>query len=329
MAACPHCNHAVEPHYKRCPNCGGELGARASAAAPSAIEAYRSQVTTWIQANGPVRVGLGLIGLSFLTFFWSSQRGIWGAGLGQVALALVVAGYLSLREFAGQDPLAGRPWAPAVAAGYLFVWGLTSLTVTLGNLLYVPGSAILAWHFGKPWYTYAKGVGLDWRHGLYGYRRALVLGALLALAALCLTWIPASRTSGWWSGGYSYSSYYGRSTYQPFQWYNPGFYFPAWKGFRLTGSVLMLVGLFGSLFYAAFAPQFATNRWYLRLPLLTAIYGVCFVFASGTLYWGQLFFLVGIGLVGWAGYQLGVKGEAEGPGDLRQVPVERWLSRWM
>jgi hypothetical protein len=358
MMQCTHCQAVVAPGAKHCFACGrpldaaGEpLAAQDQAAASQAprsfvpsspsgsdrVRQFQGQATAaaqgaWvrIQAAGPAKVGLGLIALSALIgLIFSGQRSIWAAGWPEIILGALVAGYVALREFGGPDPLEKYWYAPLIAVGYLTLWGLSEFRFKLGSGLFLAGALLLAWTYFWPLRDYAKSIGLDWRYALYGYRRPVLLGVALAALSLLFTWIPDMSTSGYFSGGYTYSSYYEGYVYDYTKWYNPGLYLPAHKGYGLTGSVILMALLTGCLIYAAFAPQFAVPKWYRYLPLITVGFGLLFLFSSGSLSWGQLFFLPGIGLIGWGGYQLGVKGVAEGSGDLRGIPLQQWLGRWM
>lgn len=287
-----------------------------------------------VQQAGTARVGLGLMAGSVIFYPWYSQRGIWASGWVEILFMLALAGYLGYREFTGRDLLPQQYWWAAPAATlYLVLWGLTGMSLKLGSLVFMAGSGLLAFAVLRPWYDWLKAVGLNWRYALYGYRRVVLIGAVLAFAALFLTWSPKLATAGWWSGGYSYryNSYHGeyQNTYDMFKYYNPGLYFPAKKGLNMAGSVLTQAAMLASVLFAALAPQFAVPRWYRYLPLIAAGWGLVMVLLHGTLYWGQLFFLIGIGLVAWGGYQLGVKGVAEGKYDLREVPLEKALGRWL
>jgi hypothetical protein len=360
MMQCTHCQAMVASGSKHCSACGKPLAASGEHLAPQNQAAaaqgqaprsfvppsptgsdrarqFQGQATAaaqeaWvrIQAAGPAKVGLGLIALSALIgLIFSGQRSIWAAGWPEIILGALVAGYVAVRELTGQDPLEKYWYAPLIAVGYLTLWGLSEFRFRLGSGLFLAGALLLAWTYFWPLRDYAKSVGLDWRYALYGYRRPVLLGVALAALSLLFTWIPDMSTSGYFSGGYTFSSYYGDYVYDYTKWYNPGLYLPAHSGYGLTGSVIMMALLTGCLIYAAFAPQFAVPKWYRYLPLITVGYGLLFILYTGSLSWGQLFFLPGIGLIGWGGYQLGVKGVAEGSGDLRGIPLQQWLGRWM
>lgn len=335
---CSHCKTMVAPDARHCPTCGQPI----SAAAPTPPSSDRAQALqeqaaaaaqqTWtrIQSAGPAKVGLGLIALSAVVgLIFSGQRSIWASGWPEIILALLVIGYVGVRELTGQDPLARFWYAPLIAVGYVTLWGVSEFRLKLGSILFLAGALLLAWTYFWPLREYARSAGLNFRYALYGYRRSVLVGGVVALFSLLFTWIPDQSTSGWWSGGYSYSSYYGGYVYDTMKWYNPGFYFPSYKGYALTGSVILLALLLGCLFYAAFAPQFAVPKWYRNLPLITVGYGLLFLLYTGSISWGQPLFLVGAGLIGWGGYQLGVKGIAEGKGDLRELPLEKWLAKWL
>lgn len=344
MMQCSHCKTMVAPEAKHCPTCGQPVSQSAESgqippAPPTGDKAKQLQEQAvaaarqgWVrlQAAGPARVGIGLMVLSALVgLIFKGQRSIWASGWLEIILAAVLIGYLAFREFAGQDPLARFWYAPLAAAGYLALWGVSEFRLKLASIIFLAGAALLAWTLFWPLREYLKAFGVDWRYGLYGYRRPVMVGSVLALLSLALTWIPESRTSGWWSGGYSYSSYYQGYVYNYMQNYNPGIWFPSHQGYGLTGSVLMMAGLLACLFYAWFAPQFAVPKWYRFLPLVVSGYGLLFMIYTGSVSLGQPFFLVGAGLIGWGGYQLGVKGVAEGKFDLREIPLQQWLSRWM
>jgi hypothetical protein len=283
-----------------------------------------------IQAAGPAKVGLGLIALSaIIGFIFSGQRSIWAAGWPEIILGALVAGYVAFREFTGQDPLSGIWYAPLIAVGYLTLWGLSEFRLKLGSGLFLAGALLLTWTYVWPLRDYARSMGLDWRYSLYGYRRSVLVGAVLAALSLLLTWIPDASTIGSYSGGYTYSSYYGDYVYDYTKWYNPGLYLPSHSGHGLTGSVILMALLAGCFFYTAFAPRSAVPKWYRYLPLITVGYGLLFTLYTGSISWGQPLFLIGAGLIGWGGYQLGVKGVAEGSGDLRALPLEQWLKRWL
>ena len=323
-----------------CPQCGAPMQANTPCqrCAPRPVQqqltAGAHELWSKVQQAGIAKVGLGLMAGSVIFYPWYSQRGIWASGWMEILFMLALAGYLGYREFTRRDPLPQKFWwaAPA-AAVYLALWSLTGMSLKLGSLLFIAGAGLLAFAILRPWYGWLLAAGLNWRYALYGYRRVVLLGAVIAFAALFLTWSPKLASSGWWSGGYSYqySSYAGEyvNTYDMFKYYNPGLYFASKKGLNLAGSVLAQAAMLACLLFAALAPQFAVPRWYRYIPLIAAGFGLALVLFHGTLYWGQAFFLVGIGLIGWGGYQLGVKGVAEGKFDLREVPLEKALGRWM
>ncbi|HYF94076.1 MAG TPA: zinc ribbon domain-containing protein [Symbiobacteriaceae bacterium] len=344
MMQCSHCGAAPAPGAKHCPNCGQPVAAggapgQAPPPPPGSEKARQFQdqaaaaaQVAWvrIRAAGPAKVGLGLMVLSAVVgLIFKGQRSIWASGWPEIILALAVMAYVGYREFTGQDPLARFWYAPLVAVGYLALWGVSEFRFRLGSLIFLAGALLLAWTYIWPLRDYAKSVGLDWRYTLYGYRRPVALGSLIGLLSLILTWIPDRSTSGWWSGGYSYSSYYGGPTWDYLHTYNPGLYLPSFQGYSLTGSVLLMAGLLACLFFAAFAPQFAMPKWYRHLPFIVLGYSLLFFLYTGSISWGQPIFLIGAGLIGWGAYQLSVKGVAEGKGDLREIPLQQWLGRWM
>lgn len=302
--------------------------AQASAAAQQASAAAQ-QAWVKIQAAGPAKVGAGLMAASALFWVWRSQRGIWNASVRELLVAVLVIGYLCLRELRGQDLLPRHWWAPLAASAYMLFWAISGLQLKLGSLVLLAGAGLLAYTYFWPLRDWARSMGFDWRYGLYGYRRPVALGAILAFLSLFLTWIPESRTYGYWSGGYSYSSYSGGYVWDSTKWYNPGFSFPSWEGYQLTGSVLMQAALLACLGYAMLAPQFAAPKWYRHIPFLAAGYGLVLMIYTGYAYIGQLVCLIGLGLIAWGGYQLSVKDVAEGKGDLREIPLNQWLSRWL
>jgi len=281
---------------------------------------------------GPARVGLALMAGSAVFAIFPSTRGVWGTGL-ELVPALVMMAYMALREFGQQDPLARFWWAGPVASLYLVLWGISSLGLALGSLAFLAGAFLLAYATLWPLRDWAGSMGFDWRYSLYGYRRAVLIGASVAFLALFLTWIPEVRTSGYFSGGYSYrySSYYDQNTYQwdSLKNYNPGLYFAASRGIGLRGAVLMELGLLACFVWAALAPQYAVPRWYRYLPFIVLGYGLLYLLAAGSLALGQLFFALGAGLIGWGSYQLAIRGVAQGPGDLRQIPLDRLLRKWL
>jgi|GEM_PF-2704932 len=335
MAQCSHCKTLVESGVKHCPNCGQPVAAASQVPPPAQQfqeQAAAAAQQTWsrIQAAGPARVGLGLILLSIVVgLVFSGQRSIWSAGWGEIILALAVTGYVAFREFTRQDPLARFWYAPLIAVGYLTVWGLSEFRLKLGSLIYLAGALLLAWSYLWPLREYAVSMGLNWRYGLHGYRRPVALGAVIGLFSLLFNWIPDQSTSGYYSGGYTYSGYYEGYVYDYAKWYNPGLYLPSWRGYALTGSVLMITGLLGCLAFAAFAPRFTLPKWFRYWPLITAGYGLLFMLYAGSLSWGQLLFLPGAVLIAWGGYQMSFKGLAEGRWDLRELPLHKWLHKWL
>jgi hypothetical protein len=356
MAQCHYCQNEVAPDATRCPQCNGDLTAPAASAEPAwgqpgpqpalpgqqapppggqqwqqqagaaAQHAQAAARDMWVkvQAAGPSRVGVGLMAGSAIFYAWSSQRGIWNASWRELIVALLVLVYLGMREFGGNDVLQQRWWAPLAASAYLLLWGITGLQLKLGSLLFIAGAGLLAWAYFWPLREWAASLGLNWRYGLYGFRRPVMLGAIIAFLSLFLTWIPDQSTWGYWSGGYDYAG-----NWDSIHWYNPGYFFPAWKGMQLNWAVPMQLALLACLAYAMLAPQFAVPKWYRHIPLIGAGFGLLFVLKAGAIHWGGLLCLVGLGLIAWGGYQLGIKGVAEGSGDLREIPLNQWLSRWL
>jgi hypothetical protein len=331
----------VEPGAVQCPQCGSDLTAAAAAqpaaGAPSgqqwqqqagaaAKQASVAAQDLWVkvQAAGPSRVGVGLMAGSALFYIWGNQRGIWGASWRELIVTVLVLVYLGMREFGGNDVLRQKWWAPLGASAYLLLWGLTDFRFKLGSLVFIAGAGLLAWSYFWPLRDWARAMGLNWRYGLYGYRRPVMLGAIIGYLSLFLTWIPESRTWGYWSGGYDY-----KGNWDTMHWYNPGFYFPSWKGIAMNWSVLMQLALLACLLYAWLAPQFNVPKWYRHIPLIGAGFGLLFVLKAGTIHWGGLLCIIGLGLIAWGGFQLGIKGVAEGKGDLREIPLNQWLSRWL
>jgi hypothetical protein len=292
-----------------------------------ATEAAR-QAWGRIQAAGPSKVALGLMAGSALTILIPSQRGMWFGGFIATVIAIGLLVYLGLREFRGQDLLSGRFWwAPQAAVLYLVSWGFTGFGLKLGTLLFLPGALLLAWAYMWPLRDWARSWGFDFRYGLYGYRRPVLLGAALAFVSLLFTWHTASWTGGYWSGGYSYSSYQGQYVWDSMRNYNPGLYFAAQKGIGLGGTMLLQALLAGVAFYACFAPVVAMPKWYRYVPFVGAGFGLFFVWQWWETYWPEPFFVIGMGLILWGAYQLAIKGVAEGPGDLREIPIDKWLKR--
>jgi hypothetical protein len=281
-----------------------------------------------IQSAGPTKVALGLMAGSAVTLFLGSQRGMWGTSFLATAIAVALLVYLGLREFQGKDLLSGRFWwAPQAAVLYLVGWGFTGWGLKVGTLAFLAGALILAYSYLWPLRDWARAWGFDLRYGLYGYRRPMLLGAMLAFVSLLFTWHKASSTGGYFSGGYSYSSYYGKSVWDSMQNFNPGIFFPAEKGIGLGGSMLLEAALVAIAFFACFAPQVAVPKWYRFIPFVGAAYGLFFLYNWWELRLPEPLFLIGMGLIIWGGYQLSIKGVAEGPGDLREIPVQKWLSK--
>ncbi|HYG60024.1 MAG TPA: zinc ribbon domain-containing protein [Symbiobacteriaceae bacterium] len=352
MASCTHCQSPLAPGASFCPACGQPVTQQAgteqvspSQASPSRassgpdLAAHAAQIQgqataaakqAWvmIQGAGPARVGVALMAVSaVLGLVWKSQRSIWYAGWAEIIIALALMAYVGMREFMGQDPLQRFWWAPHAAASYLALWGLSYFQLKLASLIFLGGAFLLAWCYLSYLKDWVKSAGFDWRYSLHGYRRVILIGAVLAFVALFFTWIPESRGAGYWSGGYTYSSYYGESVYDTMKYYNPGFWFPSHKGLGLSGSVIMQALLLGCVFFAGFAPQIAVPKWYRHIPFIAAGAGLLFMLAAGSISWGQLLFLPGIGLITWGGYQLSIKGVAEGRFDFREVPLERFLKK--
>lgn len=360
MAQCSYCQSPLSSDARTCPACGREVSPVAPAQTPAAPPAWGAQPTgaeaaayqpspagatarqlqdqattvakeTWvkIQAAGPAKVGVGLMAVSLVFWVWGSQRGIWSAGLRETIPAVLLMAYVGMREIGGRDLLGSKWWAPLAASTYLLLWGLSGIGLKLGSLVFLAGAGLLAWSYFWPLRSWAVSMGVNWRYGLHGYRRPVAVGALLAFLSLFLNWVPANSQAGYFYSGLSYSSYKGGYEWSPTAHYMPGFYFPAYKGIDLTGAVIMAALLLASLLYAMLVPQFAVPRWYRYIPLFAVGYGIVFMLAGGSLSYGQLFFVVGAGLMGWGGFKLGVKGEAEGPGDLRQLPLHQWLAKWL
>lgn len=265
---CQHCGTQLsQPAPSFCPNCGTTTAAQPQGgAAESAKQAAAAAKETAAKVAGNIKAklddpnvlgripgrsvsiaGLAIMALAILIsllpwfggdigWFWTIIMLLGGA---LVAVQELRSGGVELPWASGLPPVLMHPVIPpvfaALAAVHAFqlfnfrIWPPTSILVPW---LWVAAAFLLCYDQYRKAILAPNSFGqyFDLRLTWYGYRRYILIGAAICLFALFFTW---GKTASWWSGGYSYSSYYGGYEYNPFQYF--------WAGFEFTGRSQALV----------------------------------------------------------------------------------------
>lgn len=307
-----------------------EYAARASRGLERVVEG--SAVLDHVPGRSVTLVGVGLvaaaIALSMLPAFY-------GVGLLWSAVMLAGAAAVALPELrrAGTEvpavplPAALRhPLVPPAYAALVGVHAFLLLRIGVIPLLWLAAAVLLGWDQYRRAAAAPDGFvrHFDIRRAWHGYRRNVTAGVGVCLASMFLAW---GRSSGFWTGGYSYNYAYrynpGTGTsgydygydYQPMQYY--------WPGWELSGrnqsfALVAVCLLLGLVLWASYRTGEDGRP---ALPALGVLAGALLAgfwllaAKDGT---GSLLFLLGLAAILHATWQIR-RGTDAGRWDLEQV----------
>lgn len=348
---CPHCGKAIpQVQPKFCAFCGQAI---AQPQTPPAGPAFLNNPTV-AQASEQVRkvagdvaaelqrtledpnligrvpgrsvsiIGLAAIGLAILVSAlpWFSGVGlIWSIIIAAGGLVVAVqdlrAAGLYLRETAAVPPQLLHPGIPPLFAALAAVQAFQLLSIGVVPLLWLAGTALLCYDQYRKAIVAPNSYGqyFDLRLAWYGYRKYIVLGAVVCLLAMLMTW---GKTDGHFSGGYEsrYSSYYGGyvSDYNLTKYYWPGWEF---SGRSQSFSSFAVIALFGIVVWAAWRGNGRVPDWFQYVPWgLAGVSAVWWFISASGLKIGVWVFLLGLAAIFFALVQILKKNEHAGQYDL-------------
>lgn len=306
-----------------------EYASRAHAEFERAVET--NPLLDRVPGRSVTLVGVGLVVAAIVL---SMLPGFSGVGLWWSALMLVGAAAVAVPELrrAGSEvdvnlpgPLR-HPLLPPAYAALVGVHAFLLLRVGIIPLMWLAAAVLLGWDQYRRAARAPDGFvrHFDIRRAWHGYRRNVTVGVALCLASLFLTW---GRSSGYWTGGYSYNYAYrynsstGTSGYDYGYDYQPAQYY--WPGFELSGrnqsfALFAVCLLFGLVLWAAYRPRDGVRA---AAPATGIVAGVLLA-----LFWlmaakdglGALLFLIGLIAILHAAWQIR-RGDETGKWDLEQV----------
>lgn len=251
--------------------------------------------------------GLGLMGFAILLSIlpWFSGIGFFWSVI-MLALGSLVA-VIELRNggsrVRGLDAIPAsllHPLLPPILAALAAIHGFLLFSIGIIPLLWAGAAGLLVYDQFQKSIQAPDSFGryFDVRLAWYGYRKYILIGVVICLLSLFMTWSdsPSGFTGGW---DYTYSYYYEGYVSS----YNPTKYF--WWGWDLSGrsmsfslfAVAALVALVG---WSAYRGNGSVPAWFNHLGLgLVGVAGL-FWLIHLAVYLGVLLYLVGLGLIGLA-----------------------------
>lgn len=276
-------------------------------------------------------VGVGLVAaaivLSLLPRF--SGVGPWWSVIMLVGAAAVAVPELRRAGSEVEVNLPGplrHPLLPPAYAALVAVHAFLLLRIGIIPLMWLAAAVLLGWDQYRRAARAPDGFvrHFDVRRAWHGYRRNVTAGVAVCLASLFLTW---GRSSGFWTGGYSYNYAYrydagtGASGYAYDYDWQPAQYY--WPGFELSGrnqsfALFAVCLLFGLVLWAAYRPREGARAAAPSTPLVAGGLLALFWLLAAKSGFGAWLFLLGLAAILHAAWRLR-RGDEAGEWDLEQV----------
>jgi hypothetical protein len=337
---CPHCGRPGAQEPAGAPVAGDALqqAARAAGEAAKVAQGAAAQVAAGFvrTVNDPNLVGripgrsVSIAGLALmaLAIILTWTKWFWGIGLWWSILMLLGGAVVAAQELrsGGLEPpwMASlptqlfHPLIPPIFAALVTVHAFQLLRFGVVPLLWVGAALLLGYDQYRKAILAPNSFGqyFDFRLAWYGYRRYILLGALLCLASLFFIW---GKSAGHFMGGYdlNYSSYKGGYEYN----YNvTKYYYAGWElSGRSQGLVVFVeTALLSLVAWSAFQGKGTVPSWFNQVAMGLAAFLSLWWLLHIELHLGQLLFLLGVAAIDFAVFMI-YKGQHAGQFDADSV----------